>query len=52
MGCKHLFRIVIMEFSDIYNFDATNIKRECNFMIELGRATPFSAYNMGIGFSQ
>jgi len=52
MGYEHVFRIVIMEFSDIYNFDAVNIKRECNFMIEPNRAIPFSTYNMGIVFSQ
>lgn len=52
MGYENVYRIVIMEFSDIYNFDATNIKRECNFMIEPDRAIPFSTYNMGIKFSQ
>ncbi len=26
MGYEHVFRIVIMEFSDSYNFDAINIK--------------------------
>ena len=34
--------IVTMEFTDMYNFDSANIKRECNFMIELGRVIPFS----------
>ncbi len=48
MGYENVFRVVIMEFSDIYNFDATNIKRECNFMIEKGRVIPFSTYNMGL----
>lgn len=43
---EHVFRIVIMEFTDMYNFDMANIKRECNFMIEPGRAIPFSTYNM------
>ena len=52
MGYENVYRIVIMEFSDIYNFDATNIKRECNFMIEPKRVIPFSTYNMGIKFSQ
>ncbi|KIM10777.1 MAG: hypothetical protein KU37_08580 [Sulfuricurvum sp. PC08-66] len=52
MGYEHVYRIVIMEFSDSYNFDTTNIKRECNFMIEPNRAIPFSTYNMGIKFSQ
>jgi len=52
MGYENVYRIVIMEFSDIYNFDATNIKRECNFMIEPNRVIPFSTYNMGIKFSQ
>jgi 7,8-dihydro-6-hydroxymethylpterin dimethyltransferase len=49
MTYEHVFRIVIMEFSDTYNFDATNIKRECNFMIEPGRAYPFSTFNMIYG---
>ena len=46
MTYEHVFRIVIMEFTDMYNFDSTNIKRECNFMIEPGKAIPFSTYNM------
>ena len=46
MSYENVFRIVIMEFSDIYNFDTTNIKRECNFMIEEDKAIPFSTYNM------
>ncbi len=52
MGYENVYRIVIMEFSDIYNFDTINIKRECNFMIEPNRVIPFSTYNMGIPFSQ
>ena len=52
MGYENVYRIVIMEFSDIYNFDTINIKRECNFMIEPDRVIPFSTYNMGIPFSQ
>lgn len=48
MGYENVFRIVIMEFSDVYNFDTTNIKRECNFMIEPDAAIPFSTYNMGL----
>jgi len=44
--------LVISEFSDIVNFDAINIKRECNFMIEPTRIIPFSTYNMDIPFSQ
>jgi len=52
MGYENVYRLVIMEFSDIVNFDTDNIKRECNFMIEEERIIPFSTYNMGIGFSQ
>lgn len=52
MGYENVYRIVIMEFSDIYNFDTINIKRECNFMIEPDRVIPFSTYNMGIARSQ
>lgn len=52
MGYENVYRIVIMEFTDSYNFDSTNIKRECNFMIEPHRVIPFSTYNMGIKFSQ
>ena len=43
--------IVTMEFTDMYNFDSANIKRECNFMIEPGRVIPFSTYNMGLSQS-
>lgn len=52
MGYENVYRLVISEFSDIVNFDSTNIKRECNFMIEPERIIPFSTYNMGIPFSQ
>jgi uncharacterized radical SAM superfamily Fe-S cluster-containing enzyme len=52
MGYENVYRIVIMEFSDMVNFDTVNIKRECNFMIEPKRIIPFSTYNMGIEFSQ
>ncbi len=52
MGYENVYRIVIMEFSDVYNFDTTNIKRECNFMIEPNRVIPFSTYNMGLSRSQ
>ncbi len=52
MGYENVYRLVISEFSDIFNFDSTNIKRECNFMIEPTRIIPFSTYNMGIPFSQ
>ncbi len=52
MGYENVYRIVIFEFSDIVNFDSTNIKRECNFMIEPKRIIPFSTYNMAIEFSQ
>lgn len=51
MKYENVFRIVIMEFSDVYNFDSANIKRECNFMIEPDRAIPFSTYNMGLARS-
>jgi len=52
MGYENVYRLVISEFSDIVNFDAINIKRECNFMIEEERIIPFSTHNMGIKFSQ
>ena len=52
MGYENVYRLVISEFSDVVNFDAVNIKRECNFMIEPERIIPFSTYNMGIEFSQ
>ncbi len=48
---ENVFRIVIMEFTDMYNFDSSNIKRECNFMIEPDRAIPFSTYNMWLSQS-
>lgn len=51
MSYENVFRVVIMEFSDMYNFDTTNIKRECNFMIEPDFAIPFSTYNMGLSRS-
>jgi hypothetical protein len=50
MGYENVYRVVIMEFSDIFNFDSVNIKRECNFMVEPKRIIPFSTYNMGIKF--
>ena len=52
MSYENVYRVVIMEFSDKFNFDVTNIKRECNFMIEKNGVIPFSTYNMGFKFSQ
>lgn len=51
MSYENVFRVIIMEFSDMYNFDTSNIKRECNFMIEPELAIPFSTYNMELARS-
>ena len=44
---KNIFRIIIMEFLDKYNFDVRSVKRTCVHIAHLdGRIIPFDTYNM------
>lgn len=44
---RHLFRISVSSFVDMYNFDLKSMQRECVHMITRDlRRIPFSAYNM------
>jgi len=42
-----VFRIVILEFMDKYNFDLGSIKRSCVHFVEpTGKIYPFETWNM------
>ncbi len=47
LGYDNVFRIVIMEFMDKYNFDLGSIKRSCVHFVEPdGKIYPFETWNM------
>jgi uncharacterized radical SAM superfamily Fe-S cluster-containing enzyme len=47
LSYKNVFRIIIMEFLDRYNFDVRSVKRTCVHIVhEDGRIIPFDTYNM------
>lgn len=47
IGYKNIFRIIIMEFLDKYNFDVRSVKRSCVHIAHPdGRIIPFDTYNM------
>ena len=47
LGYKNIFRIIIMEFLDRYNFDVRSVKRSCVHIAHKdGRIIPFDTYNM------
>lgn len=47
LGYEHVFRIVIMDFMDKYNFDLGSIKRSCTHFVEPdGKIYPFETFNM------
>jgi 7,8-dihydro-6-hydroxymethylpterin dimethyltransferase len=46
-GYKNIFRIIIMEFLDRYNFDVRSVKRSCVHIAHTdGRIIPFDTYNI------
>lgn len=47
LGYQNIFRIIIMEFLDRYNFDVRSVKRSCVHIAHSdGRIIPFDTYNM------
>jgi uncharacterized radical SAM superfamily Fe-S cluster-containing enzyme len=47
LSYKNIFRIIIMEFLDRFNFDVRSVKRSCVHIAHTdGRIIPFDTYNM------
>jgi len=47
LGYNNIFRIVIVEFMDKYNFDIGSVKRSCiHFVTQQGKIIPFDTYNL------
>ncbi|MBX9771081.1 MAG: radical SAM protein [Candidatus Obscuribacterales bacterium] len=47
LSYKNIFRVIIMEFLDRYNFDVRSVKRTCVHIAHIdGRIIPFDTYNM------
>ncbi len=47
LSYKNIFRVIIMEFLDRYNFDVRSVKRTCVHIAHTdGRIIPFDTYNM------
>ena len=47
LGYKDIFRVVIVEFMDRYNFDIGSVKRSCiHFITSQGKIIPFDTYNL------
>ncbi|HEY0828225.1 MAG TPA: radical SAM protein [Bacilli bacterium] len=47
MGYDSIFRVIIMQFLDKYNFDVRSVKKSCVHIVHPdGRIIPFDTYNM------
>jgi uncharacterized radical SAM superfamily Fe-S cluster-containing enzyme len=47
IGYQNIFRVIIMQFLDAYNFDVRNVKKTCVHIAHPdGRIIPFDTYNM------
>lgn len=47
IGYDNIFRVIIMQFLDAYNFDVRSVKRSCVHIVHPdGRIIPFDTYNM------
>jgi uncharacterized radical SAM superfamily Fe-S cluster-containing enzyme len=47
LSYKNLFRIIIMQFMDAYNFDVRSVKRACVHIVHPdGRLIPFDTFNL------
>lgn len=47
LSYKNIFRVIIMEFLDRFNFDVRSVKRTCVHIVHPdGRIIPFDTYNM------
>ena len=44
---QNVFRVIIMQFLDAYNFDVRSVKKTCVHIVHPdGRIIPFDTYNM------
>jgi uncharacterized radical SAM superfamily Fe-S cluster-containing enzyme len=44
---NNVFRVIIMQFLDAYNFDVRSVKKSCVHIVHPdGRIIPFDTYNM------
>jgi uncharacterized radical SAM superfamily Fe-S cluster-containing enzyme len=44
---ENLFRVIIMEFMDAYNFDVRSVKKSCVHIVQSdGRIVPFDTFNL------
>jgi uncharacterized radical SAM superfamily Fe-S cluster-containing enzyme len=47
IGYQNIFRIIIMQFLDAYNFDVRSVKKTCVHIVHPdGRIIPFDTYNL------
>lgn len=47
IGYQNVFRVIIMQFLDAYNFDIRSVKKSCVHIVHPdGRIIPFDTYNM------
>ena len=47
LGYQNIFRIIIMQFLDAYNFDVRSVKKTCVHIAHPdGRIIPFDTFNM------
>lgn len=47
IGYDNVFRVIIMQFLDAYNFDVRSVKKSCVHIVHPdGRIIPFDTYNM------
>jgi len=47
LSYENIFRVLIMEFLDPYNFDVRSVKRSCVHIVDPdGRIIPFDTYNI------
>ncbi|TLS54062.1 radical SAM protein [Paenibacillus antri] len=47
IGYDNVFRVIIMQFLDAYNFDVRSVKKSCVHIVHPdGRVIPFDTYNM------
>src|SRR5690606_36320347 len=47
IGYDNVFRVIVMQFLDAYNFDVRSVKKSCVHIVHPdGRIIPFDTYNM------
>ena len=47
MGYENIFRVLIVQFLDAYNFDVRSVKKTCVHIVHPdGRIIPFDTFNL------